>query len=129
MDDAVLACVIGRPVAARDKRPASLLGFRRVHRLGASYPILLPEADGVVEGILVEGLDDKEGARLIAFEGEDYWLASRPVRPRHGRMVEARLFLPRPTVAATPIPWRFDVWRRRFARAYRRRVGANHGPT
>src|SRR3954451_21868760 len=53
MDLDVLAYLLERPVDLDDLQPATIAGFRRVRAAGASYPVLVPEAGGKVEGRLL----------------------------------------------------------------------------
>lgn len=122
MDPAVLDAVVGRRVPAAARRPAAVAGYARVCRAGASYPILVPAADGRVEGIVVSGLGARDAARLTAFEGDDYHTAMLDARLRTGGVVAARAFLPRPGVPASPEPWLPDDWRRRHRARYLARL-------
>ncbi|MEE8559476.1 MAG: gamma-glutamylcyclotransferase family protein, partial [Alphaproteobacteria bacterium] len=69
MDPDVRALVIGGPAPASRIEPATLAGFRRVHVAGRSYPMLISDALGRVEGCLVRGLDGRARARIGQFEG------------------------------------------------------------
>lgn len=120
MDPAVLAAVIDRRPAG-PRRCASIEGYRRVYRAGAAYPVLIPAAGERVSGLLVEGLNERDRRRLDAFEGGDYIAREVPVRTDRGE-VRARMFVPRPGVPATAVPWSLDEWRRRYRRVYLERV-------
>ena len=84
MDRTVLAAVLGRSLPPAASRPASLDGYRRVFRAGASYPVLVPAAGEVVAGIVVDGLGQGDRRRLEAFEGSDYVSREMPVRLGRG---------------------------------------------
>lgn len=124
MDRDVLAAVLGRP--AGDGQPAVLEGYRRVYRQGASYPIIVPAADGRVEGILVTGLERRDRDRLVAFEGVDYRLAEVQVVDDGGRRRAALAFHAKPGVPAAARPWTLAEWRRLWKARDRHRL-RTHG--
>ncbi len=72
-DPARLEQVIGRRVPSR---PARLRGHARRE---AAYPYVVESPDGVVDGLLLEELDDAAMARLDAYEDEGRLYARRPV--------------------------------------------------
>lgn len=109
MDRSVLAAVIGRSPPA-PRHPATLDGYRRVFRAGASYPVLVPSAGEAVSGVVVEGLGEGDARRLDAFEGCDYTRCEMPVRLARGKCVAAGVCMPRPSVAASSLPWSPEVW-------------------
>ena len=55
-----------------NRTPGFLRDYRRRAVKGEVYPGILPERDGVVEGIVYRDLPDTAWARLDAFEGEMY---------------------------------------------------------
>ena len=58
--------VTGRRFAGR---PATLRGWRRT--IGThGYPVIHPSADGMVEGVVLDGLDDEALGALDAYEDE-----------------------------------------------------------
>ncbi len=118
IDADVLDAVVRRPIPRAARRPADVHGWRRVVRAGASYPLLLPEENGRIDGVLVSGLGATDVARLIRFEGGDYALGEVLVRPRGGVVVRARVFLPHAGVPATAEAWSLAVWQRRHKRRY-----------
>jgi gamma-glutamylcyclotransferase (GGCT)/AIG2-like uncharacterized protein YtfP len=128
MDRTVLAAVLDRNPPPAASRPASLDGYRRVFRAGASYPVLVPAAGEVVAGIVVDGLGQGDRRRLEAFEGSDY--VSREMRVRLGRggVVAAWVFMPRPRLPVTTTPWSPADWRRRYRRQYLQRIARTGRP-
>jgi hypothetical protein len=85
MDSDILSTVIGRQVSADMLKPAHLEGFRRVTVDGASYPIIVPDEDGVVDGCMVAGISPEEREALEAYEGRGYrvvtsWIDARAQR-------------------------------------------------
>ncbi len=122
IDVDVLHAVVGRPIPRAARRLAEVHGWQRIVRAGASYPLLLPEESGRVDGVLVSGLGSTDVARLIHFEGDDYRLDELPVRPRGGGVVRARVFLPQPGIPATAEVWSLNAWQRRHKRRYLARL-------
>ena len=117
MDADVLAVVIGRRPPT--PRPATLSGFRRVYRAGATYPILIRGAAKTdVDGQLVEGLSASDIRRLRAFEGPEYRLEKLTVQEPTGQGVMATVFLPRRGVSASTAAWSFPEWVRRHRLEY-----------
>ncbi len=122
MDTAVLDTVVGRRLAASCRREATIWGYRRVYRAGAWYPILVPDPDGRVDGVLVSRLTAKDAARLAEFEGSEYELAAAPVTPAHGASILAKVFLPVAGVPGSSRDWTVQDWRRKHRREYLRRT-------
>lgn len=85
MDADILSAVIGRQVTGDMLKPAHLDGFRRVAVDGASYPIIVPDEDSVVDGCMVAGISPEERQMLEAYEGQGYrvvttWIDARAER-------------------------------------------------
>jgi hypothetical protein len=93
MDIDVLSEVIGRKVPAELLKPAHLSGFRRVAVEGASYPIIVEDEDGVVEGVMMAGISPEERALLEAYEGKGYRVTDARVDARAQRR-EVLMFEP-----------------------------------
>jgi hypothetical protein len=119
MDPDVLAAVLGRVLAPGDGMAAEIRGYRRVFRRGASYPVLVPLAGGCIDGLFVARLSTGDGARLAAFEGDDYELSATDVRlVRTGQVRAAALFLPRDPGVASEEEWGLASWQCRFKRTF-----------
>ncbi|MCW5731529.1 MAG: gamma-glutamylcyclotransferase [Alphaproteobacteria bacterium] len=112
MDPDVLARVLGRAVGRERLLPAQLPGFRRFRARQGSYPILVPGApEDVVDGLLASGLDEADGARLLAYEGPGYDLLAKEVTLKaDGRRVEALVFLPNERLAPSEQDWDLARW-------------------
>ncbi|MGE5146107.1 MAG: gamma-glutamylcyclotransferase family protein [Candidatus Eiseniibacteriota bacterium] len=123
LDDAVRAAVIGRDTALL---PATLAGFRRVPVTGQSFPVVIVDPRGKVEGALVAGLDVAEAARLSYFEGSAYQALRQRVALADGALVEAWLFVPAPRqpfapgLRPRPGQWDLAAWQRRHKPGYLR---------
>ena len=67
LDAQVRALVIGR--RATRLQPATLAGYHRVGIVGVSYPMLVPDSDGRVEGGLSPRLNRAAARRIAAYCG------------------------------------------------------------
>ncbi|MDO8608171.1 MAG: gamma-glutamylcyclotransferase family protein [Phaeospirillum sp.] len=113
MDGEVLATVLGRVPAAKDRDVAYVRGWRRVFVAGRPYPMLIPLAGGRVEGLLVSGLGEREYDRLGFYEGWEYVTAPVQVRTLSGRTVETEMFTCPPGVLSENRDWKLDFWQRK----------------
>lgn len=113
LDEEVLNFVVDRAVPAADKRPATLVDYRRVKARDVTYPIIVPRPGAVVAGLLVSGISPDEAKRLIAYEGKNYDLVSLPVVAGK-RQRDARVFVPVGSGGLTPLDqdWTFEEWTR-----------------
>jgi gamma-glutamylcyclotransferase (GGCT)/AIG2-like uncharacterized protein YtfP len=130
MDGDVLDQVVGRRVAAADKETAEISGFRRVYRIGASYPVLVPQPEETVPGQLAHRITPAEAARLARFEGGDYRPMPTLVRAVSDagakRAVTAIFFLPALRHIASRRRWDFADWQRREKPRYLDRIARVH---
>ena len=124
MDADILSAVIGRAVAAATLIPAELRGFRRVGVEGAAYPILVPQVNGRVDGVVFDGLSPAEIGRLDRYEGPNYRTGEQPVRLGDGRRVTARVYLPTDRIRPSLVDWSLADWRVNHKAAYLGRIGA-----
>ncbi len=93
MDIDILSEVIGRKVTADLLKPAHLAGFRRAAVEGASYPVIVEDEDGVVEGVMMAGISPEERQMLEAYEGKGYRVTDARVDARAQRR-EVLMFEP-----------------------------------
>jgi len=112
MQREVLSKVLGRRVWPRMLTPARLAGYRRVAVRGASYPVVLPQRGASVMGLILQSVTRAERARLCAYEGDGYELASAVAElPAKRRRL---VFLFRPKLGALTVtrkPWSLSRWR------------------
>jgi len=113
MDMDLLAAVIGRLPAAAAREAAFLRGWRRVFVAGRTYPMLIPQPAGRVEGLLVGGLDERDCERLSFYEGWEYVTAPVTVRTLAGREVATAMFTCSDGVLADNRDWSLELWRRK----------------
>jgi hypothetical protein len=118
MDAAVRRIVLGRDVPQNTIIAAELPGWRRVCRLGATYPVLIPAVLAHTHGIAVEGLSAEDGKRLARFEGPDYRLGRVALVLRPRSRATARAFLPVSASIAGERPWDYRAWQRRHRRSF-----------
>ncbi len=111
MDEDVLTCVLGECPASRIViEPAIFVDYRRARLPHESYPMLVPEADSIVEGVLLCGLNKKDLDRSVFFEGEEYELSPCQVKLADETCAEALFFdegiMPLPETEA----WDYKLW-------------------
>jgi gamma-glutamylcyclotransferase (GGCT)/AIG2-like uncharacterized protein YtfP len=126
LDDDVRAVVLGRDGPAAPPEPAILTGFRRVPVSGHSFPVVIVDPRGRVEGALLTGVGVAEAARLSYFEGPAYQALRRRVARADGGVAEAWLFVPAPRqpfapgLRPRPGQWELAAWQRRHKAGYLR---------
>lgn len=106
---------------------AALAGWERRAVAGASYPIIVARAGGVVDGILARGLGAVGRRRLIAYEGAGYDLIDVRVALTDGRLRDALVFAPARRGALVPdaAAWRYETWLRRHKNAFLREIAGS----
>ena len=126
LDDDVRAAVLGRAGPGEPPIAATLAGFRRVPVTGQSFPALIVDPRGRVEGALVAGIAIVEAARLSYFEGPEYQPLRKRVERADGAAVDAWLFVPAPRqpfapgLRPRPGQWDLATWQRRHKAGYMR---------
>jgi hypothetical protein len=116
-DPDVRRLVIGPGVDRIAIAPAVLPGWRCVFLRGRVYPVL--QADGSAEtvGVLADGIDPRQVARLDRFETDEYRRGVARVRGACGKVANAHVyFAVRPGLASTTA-WDLDAWQRRWKKA------------
>jgi ADP-ribose pyrophosphatase len=74
------------------------------------FPMIASQTGAVAHGILVQGLDQDDIARLRFYEGGfDYDLADVTVRTKTGEL-SAQVFFPEPGLWTAGDPWDLSVW-------------------
>jgi len=92
-------------------QPAVLQGWRAVFWRGRSYPGVIPDPAGSVDGELISGLTAVDWQNLITYEGEAYSLEI--CRPSfQGKIHQAWIFMPCHYHDLTTHPWTLDDWQR-----------------
>ena len=118
LDSDVTALVLGRRLPPSAFLRASLPGHARRRIKGGSYPIVVRDPRGEVAGAVVGGLSRRDVARLAAFEGPRYRIASLKVRVK-GTLTTVSVFEPvenrfQPVVGT----WELLSWQRLHKRAF-----------
>lgn len=109
MDRDLLSVVLDRPADALSIVQAQLHGFSRRQTAEEAFPILVPQADGRVDGVIADGIGYGDIDRLLFFEGGEYGLSELTVTTDHGR-IAAHLFASTGVLTATDQPWSFNAW-------------------
>jgi len=108
LDPDLRADVVGRPVAGV---PAILRGWRRHAARGRPYPMILPDADGAVTGLILD-LDPAAAARIHGYEGGEYLRrAVTAERLADGRPVSCFVYAVRPRSLVPAGAWDLAAWR------------------
>ncbi len=118
LDRDVTALVLGRRLPPQAFLPALLPGYSRWRVLGGSYPISVPDRKGAVSGAIVGGLSPRDVARLAAYEGPGYRVASLKVKVR-GVITHVAVFEPLVhKLKPTNRPWQLALWQRHDKRQF-----------
>lgn len=106
----VLEAVLGHDAQGLRFRSARLPDYG-LHRLaGTTYPVILPEAGAVAEGILVDGLSEADLDRIWFYEDDaEYGLTTITVDTDNGR-VDAQAFIAAMAEARTDGRWSLEEW-------------------
>ena len=118
LDHDVMALVIGRRLPPQAFVPATLRGHVRRRAKGVSYPILMRDPGGEVEGGVVGGLSTADVARLAAYEGPGYRIVALKVTVG-GALKTVSVFEPR-EASLQPVDsaWSLAVWQGRDKRPF-----------
>ncbi len=118
LDRDVMALVLGRRLPPQAFVPATLPGHSRWRVQRGSYPISVPDLRGEVSGATVCGLSTRDVARLAAFEGPGYRIASLKVRVA-GTLSTVSVFEPVVSkLKPTDQPWSLALWQRQDKRSF-----------
>lgn len=129
LDSDVRLLVLGPGAAAMALTPALLPGWQRRKARGRSYPIILRDPAGTVDGAVTSPLDAAAVAKLSAYEGPGYTLNACQVTLSGGSAVAAHVYQPTERLAADDAAWDLADWqlaeKSKFLERLRR--GAGHG--
>ena len=122
LDHDVMALVIGRRLPPSAFVPARLKGHVRRRANGVSYPILVRDPGGEVEGVVVGGLTRRDVERLSAYEGPRYRIAPLKVTIE-GKLETVSVFEPK-EASFQPVDgaWDLALWQARYKRAFIARI-------
>lgn len=118
LDHDVMALVIGRRLPPSSFVPASLKGHVRRRAKGVSYPILVRDPGGEVEGVVVSGLTRRDVERLSLYEGPNYRIAPLKVTVG-GKLKTVSVFEPK-EASFQPVDgaWTVALWQGRHKRPF-----------
>ncbi len=122
MDEEVRVLVLGHRDGARPIEHASLPGYRRVTLRRRNYPAIVAERSSSVEGCLTHDLGRRAGARLEAFEGEEFDRIRRAVTLADGTTVKAWTFVASRQATPSATSWDLATWQRNHKREFLRRL-------
>lgn len=108
---ALLDAVTGRAVADGDVMPASLPGHRVAWAAGQVFPMLAANAGRSADGLLLNGLDAGDLARLDYYEAAfGYVLHPVTVTDGQGKDIAARVYLTPPGLWTAGADWSLTDW-------------------
>ncbi len=118
LDRDVTALVLGRRLPPAAFVPAVLPGYARWRVQGGSYPISVPDRKDSVPGAMVGGLSARDVARLAAYEGTGYRIASLKVTVA-GVLTPVSVFEPIVSkLKPTRRRWDVTLWQRQDKRVF-----------
>lgn len=108
-DEDVLRIVLGSGFEHTVMQPGHLLGQRLELVHNEDFPMLVPDATGFVEGVLVDHLTEVDLERINYFEDIDYVL--QPFDIRCGSIVEtAHVYVATDEILSSGTPWHYEEW-------------------
>ena len=102
--------------------PGVLLHHRRYAARYGDYPVLVPELQGRVAGVFVEGMDARALLWIAHFEGPWYLPERVTAFDKRRRHLRPWVFRPTHRGAATDQPWNFRRWQRTGKPAVREKL-------
>lgn len=111
MDEDVRRAILDRDLPTTDCCNARLHGFVTNHFPNETFPVLVQQLGGCVEGQLLYNLAPEDYARINFYEGDEYGFAELEVERSDGSFVTAVYNQSSDELAATQ-PWCFNRWRR-----------------
>jgi ADP-ribose pyrophosphatase len=107
----LLEVVLGRAVLAE---PATLPGHRVFWAEGHAFPLILPEAGAVAQGVVVRGMTEADQARLDYYEGGFAYLTRDLAVSVAGTGVTARVYFAESGRWVPGQPWQLADWQARY---------------
>lgn len=112
-DREVLETVLGRRLDGLAHEAASVPGHRLARVTEESYPALVADRSGAVEGELVRGLETADVLRIAWFEGREYANATvEAVILATGAREEVTIHLPTGSLEIEDGAWDYAAWLR-----------------
>lgn len=110
----LLELVLGRRA---DVRRASLNGHAVFWARGGAFPLIVEQAGGVAEGVVLTGLTEAEAARLDYYEGGFRYLTRDVTVATEAGPVVARVYVPTPGRWQAAERWSLPDWVARYGAA------------
>lgn len=122
LDHDVMALVLGRRLPPIAFAPAALAGHARRRAKGVSFPIIVHQRSGKVNGAVVRGLSARDVARLVAYEGPSYRVVPLRVRTPAGSATVSVFEPLEKRYQPSRRSWDLAEWQRRDKRAFLARL-------
>ncbi len=112
LDPDVVPIVVGRPLDQLAPRRARLDGFTRRRVLGESFPFLVAQPGGEVEGLVIGPFTRDEIERIRFFEGDEFEFGRVTVRVEDEAPaeIEVHACLSTGKIADSGEPWTLTRW-------------------
>ena len=110
MDLELLEAVIGRASAHLTLTPGWLTGFAAETAHGYTFPTLVENRTGRVDGIVAAGLSPEDVARIAYFEDTEYAPVTIDVATAEFE-IAAQVFMATTSLKSTGETWNFEHWR------------------
>lgn len=127
--DADVRRLVMKKDAPATAEPASVKGWRRVNLVGVTYPGIMRDAKGSVEGVLVRGLGAAARKRLLGYEGPEYDLIEVEVIDESGGLRRAGMFVPNKALTPATGRWDFALWQRRHKKRFLGELARSGNPS
>lgn len=128
MDLELLEAVLGRSADNLSFKPGWLDGYVVQTASGYTFPTLVEQRHGRVDGVVTAGLTNEDVARIAYFEDTEYEAVTVEVTTTESD-IAAQVFMAQTSLRTTGETWRFDLWRKRdkpLLLAVTRHVMAEH---
>jgi hypothetical protein len=128
IDADVRRLVLGR-LAPDEVEPAILNGWRRVKLAGVTYPGIVVDPKGTVEGVLARDLGTAAKRALVRYEGDEYELVPAEVATAEGKTVGALMFVSGRALKRASGVWGIADWQRRHKRRFLASLSRSGSPS
>ncbi|MEL7542341.1 MAG: gamma-glutamylcyclotransferase family protein [Pseudomonadota bacterium] len=112
MDHDVLEIVSGQPCAQLTCASARAPGVVQRNVIGQDFPVLVRDAEGHTDGMIVYGLTDLGRDRILFYEGEEYQVCNIAVQRGDGSRIACHYFADNAVYDIADTPWDFPAWQR-----------------
>lgn len=127
--DADVRRLVMKKDAPEAVEPASVKGWRRVNLVGVTYPGIVRDARGTVEGVLVRGLGAAAKRRLVRYEGPEYDMIEVEILTGSGATRQAVMFVTNKALTPATGRWDFTLWQRRHKRRFLASLARSGNPS